>query len=95
MPSTRSYMVDLTECNELILPFSNLPLIEDKMSCGYEVVGYVALRTTVFPELIKIDAMLRNNDRDSLETREVSITDYSVGKQGERVRLERARGKLD
>jgi hypothetical protein len=57
-------MVDL---NELILPFTNLPLIGDKMGYAYEVVGYVALRTTVFSELTKIESMLRNNDRDSLE----------------------------
>jgi hypothetical protein len=70
-------MVDLTECNELILPFSNLPLIEDKMSCAYEAVGYVALRTTVFSELIKIDSMLRNNDRDSLAGNKRSLP-YSI-----------------
>jgi hypothetical protein len=76
MPPTRSYMVDLTKCNELILPFTNLPLIEDKIGYAYEIVGYAAFRTTVLSELIKIDSMLINNDKDSLETREDLITPF-------------------
>ncbi len=73
--STRKWNLDLSNCKTLVLQRSNLFLLEGK---EYEIVVEVSVRVTVLDELEGIDSMLRENNRESIDRREVLIKAFTA-----------------